>query len=38
MNHDSYPDAYIAAILGAARTFAFVGASPNTSRPSYFVM
>ena len=38
MNHDSYPDPYIAAILGAARTFALVGASANTSRPSYFVM
>lgn len=38
MNHDSYSDAYIASILGAARTFAFVGASPNTSRPSYFAM
>ena len=38
MNHDSYPDSYIAAILGTARTFAFVGASPNTSRPSYFAM
>ena len=38
MNDDNYPDSYIAGILGAARTFAFVGASPNTSRPSYFAM
>ena len=38
MNHDTYLDGYIAGILRAARTFALVGASPNTSRPSYFVM
>jgi len=38
MNHDSYSDDYIADILRTARTFAFVGASPNTSRPSYFAM
>jgi uncharacterized protein len=38
MNHDNYPDTYIAAILGSVRTFAFVGASANTSRPSYFAM
>jgi uncharacterized protein len=38
MNHDSYGDSYIADILGNVRTFAFVGASPNTSRPSYFAM
>ena len=38
MNHDSYSDDYIADILGAARVFAFVGASANTSRPSYFAM
>ena len=38
MNHDDYPDSYIASILGAARTFAFVGASANTSRPSSFAM
>ena len=38
MSHDSYPDSTIAAILGSAFTFAFVGASANTSRPSYFVM
>jgi uncharacterized protein len=38
MNHDNYDDAYIAAILSKARTFAFVGASQNPSRPSYFAM
>jgi predicted CoA-binding protein len=38
MNHDSYSDDYIADILGSARAFAFVGASANTSRPSYFAM
>ena len=38
MNHDSYSDDFIADILGAARVFAFVGASANTSRPSYFAM
>ncbi len=38
MNHDSYSDDYIADILGSVRTFAFVGASANNSRPSYFAM
>ncbi len=38
MNHDSYSDAYIADILASARVFALVGASANTSRPSYFAM
>jgi uncharacterized protein len=38
MNHDTYDDASIAALLGAVRSFAFVGASPNPSRPSYFAM
>jgi uncharacterized protein len=38
MTHDSYSDDYIADILGTARVFAFVGASANTSRPSYFAM
>jgi len=38
MNHDAYGDDYIADILRSARTFAFVGASANTSRPSYFAM
>jgi uncharacterized protein len=38
MNHDGYSDDYIGDILGSARVFAFVGASANTSRPSYFAM
>lgn len=38
MNHDSYADAYIAGILSETRTVAMVGASANTSRPSYFVL
>ncbi len=38
MSHDSYSDDTIAEILGSVRTFAFVGASANTSRPSYFAM
>lgn len=38
MNHDSYSDAYIRDILTRNRTIAMVGASPTTSRPSYFAM
>lgn len=38
MNHDSYSDAYIAGILNDTRVFAFVGASANNNRPSYFAM
>lgn len=38
MNHDSYSDAYIRGILARSRTVAMVGASPNTSRPSYFAL
>ena len=38
MNHDDYSDAYIRDILTRYRTIAMVGASPNTSRPSYFAM
>jgi predicted CoA-binding protein len=37
-NHDAYSDDTIAGILRSARVFAFVGASANTSRPSYFAM
>jgi predicted CoA-binding protein len=36
--HDSYTDAYIAAILAEARTIAMVGASATGNRPSYFAM
>ncbi|NJO32057.1 MAG: CoA-binding protein [Rhodospirillales bacterium] len=38
MNHDTYADAYIAAILADARTIAMVGASAASNRPSYFAM
>lgn len=38
MNHDAYSDAYVRGILEGCRTFAFVGASANVSRPSYFAM
>lgn len=38
MNHDFYPDDYIASILGSVRTIALVGASANASRPSHGVM
>ena len=38
MNHEAYSDAYIRDILARNRTIAMVGASPNSSRPSYFAM
>ena len=38
MPHDHYSDTEIAAVLGSVRTIAMVGASANTSRPSYFVL
>lgn len=38
MNHDSYSDAYIRDILTRNHAIAMVGASANTSRPSYFAM
>ena len=38
MNHDVYSDAYVSDILTNHRGIAMVGASPNTSRPSYFAM
>ena len=38
MSHNNYRDDDIAQILSDARVFAFVGASANTSRPSYFAM
>ena len=38
MNHDTYTDAYIAGILGAARSIAMVGASATPNRPSFFAM
>ena len=38
MNHDSYPDYYIADILRSTKVIALVGASPNPERPSHRVM
>ena len=38
MSHDHYSDDMIAAVLGGVRSIAMVGASANTSRPSYFVL
>ncbi len=38
MSHDTYSDDEIAQVLSDARVFAFVGASANTIRPSYFAM
>jgi predicted CoA-binding protein len=36
MNHDTYDDNYIRAILNNVKTIAMVGASPVNVRPSYF--
>jgi predicted CoA-binding protein len=38
MNHDSYPDSFIRALLTSVRSFALVGASANPVRPSFFVL
>ena len=38
MQHDTYPDYYIADILRQTKTIALVGASPNPERPSHRVM
>jgi uncharacterized protein len=38
VNHDQYDDLYIASVLNDVRRIAMVGASANTSRPSYFAM
>lgn len=38
MNHDAYPDYYLADILRSTKTIALVGASPNAERPSHRVM
>lgn len=38
MNHDSYSDDYIRAILTTHKSIAMVGASPNKVRPSFFVL
>ncbi|MCA1439093.1 CoA-binding protein [Ensifer sp. IC4062] len=38
MNHDAYPDYYLADILRSTKTIALVGASPKAERPSHRVM
>ena len=38
MNHDSYPDSYIRAILKSVKTVALVGASHKPERPSWIVL
>jgi predicted CoA-binding protein len=38
MDHDKYTNSYIGEILRNVKTFAMVGASANTVRPSYFVL
>jgi predicted CoA-binding protein len=38
VNHESYPDAHIRAILSSVKTIAMVGASANSARPSYLVL
>jgi uncharacterized protein len=38
MNHDTYADDYIAGVLREHTSVAMIGASNNTSRPSYFAM
>ncbi len=38
MSHDRYSDKEIAQVLSDAHVLGFVGASANTSRPSYFAM
>ncbi len=38
MDHDAYPDAWIADILKSVRRIALVGASPRPERPSHEVM
>jgi uncharacterized protein len=38
MNHDRYADDYVADILRDTKSIAMIGASANTSRPSYFAM
>jgi uncharacterized protein len=38
LNHDRYSDDYIREVLSLVKTVAVVGASPNTVRPSYFVL
>jgi hypothetical protein len=36
--HDSYTDDYVSGVLGSVGRIAMIGASANSSRPSYFAM
>lgn len=38
INHDRYDNAYIKGLLCDHKTFAMIGASAKTNRPSYFVL
>ncbi|MEM6463527.1 MAG: CoA-binding protein [Pseudomonadota bacterium] len=38
MDHETYPDSYIAGILNAVKTIAMIGASTKDVRPSYIAM
>ena len=38
MDHESYSDQYLRAILRETKTIAMVGASPHWNRPSFFAM
>jgi predicted CoA-binding protein len=38
MDHDKYNNSYVGEILRNVKSFAMVGASANTVRPSYFVL
>ena len=38
MDHQSYSDSYLRALLRETRVIAMVGASPHWNRPSYFAM
>ncbi len=38
MNHDSYSDTYIRAVLEDVKSVAIIGASPKNVRPSFFVV
>lgn len=38
MNHDTYTDDHLRAVLDRVKVVALVGASPNGDRPSHYVM
>jgi len=37
MNHDTYPNSYLADILATAKNVAVLGASPDDKRPSHWI-